>query len=105
MTRYRRADIPGATYFFTVVSIKAGCKRFLCALNKAVLLWTAYASEPISPIAVFEAGHHHLAGALARCMNKIITTDINTDMGEWLAVGVKENQVAGMKVIFRDLCQ
>lgn len=35
-------------------------------------------------------------------MDKIIVIDINADMGERLAVGIEENQVAGMKIVFGD---
>lgn len=38
-------------------------------------------------------------------MNKIIVIDINADMGKRLAVGIKEDQIAGMKILFRNLIQ
>lgn len=54
---------------------------------------------------VFKAGYQHFSSALTGCMNKIIVIDINADMGKRLAVGIKEDQIAGMKILFRNLIQ
>jgi hypothetical protein len=72
---------------------------FLLIIAWQYYLWTAGATKPITPIPIFKAGHQHLAGTLARCMNKIIITDINADMGKRLAADIKENQrVAWMEL-------
>ena len=46
------------------------------------------------PIAIFKAGNQHSSCTLAGCMNKCVVIDINADMRERVAVGIKENQIA-----------
>lgn len=56
----------------------------------------------LPPVLIVKAGHQDLAGTLARGVNEVIIADIQADMGKRIAIGIKKNQIAGIKLMYRD---